>query len=249
MARVIILSKEEQKIFSTPSISSYSQKEYYLKIPPKLEKFIALLKDDNNKIYFILLYMYYKIDNIFYDRESFHTQDIKYLIDKFKVDKYNQKFYLSIRQVHRYKQTIKNYFLIQSYTHEIKKMLLNEAITMANNFVHRKKIFYSLVEYSKKLKIEVPSYTELSQIISIAINSQKKTILNKLLPYINDKKLDILDNFLEKDLTSKNRWKLSQYKKLEQSSNKNKILSSLAKLNNIKSKFNITESIIDFSQN
>ena len=244
MARVVILSKAEQKIFSTPSVLSYTQQEYYLKVPHALEKFVALLKDDSNKIYFNLLYAYYTIDRVFYDRIFFHSQDIKYLIDKLEMDAYNQNFDLSQRQIRRYKQTIKSHLLIKNYTNEMKELLLGEATTMASNFIHRKKIFYSLIELSKKLKIEVPSYTELSQIITVAINSQKKSIFDKLVPYMEDEKLNVLDEFLEKDEDFKNRWKLSQYKRLEHSNNKNKMLSSLTRFNHIKAKFNITQSII-----
>lgn len=245
MARVIILSKEEQKIFSTPSKLSYTQQEYYFKIPYELKRFVTLLKDDNNKIYFNLLYAYYAIDKIFYDREFFHIQDIKYLIDKLEINVYNQNFDLSERQIRRYKQTIKSYFLIQNYTNEMKEILLNEATIMASSFIHRKKIFYSLVEFSKKLKIEIPSYTELSKIITIAINSQKKNIIDRLLPYMEDEKLDILDEFLEKDEDYKNRWKISQYKKLEHSTKRNKMIYSLSKFKSVKSKFNVTQSIIE----
>jgi len=180
MARVIILSKEEQKVFSTPSVLRYTQQGYYLKIPHALKRFVSLLKDDNNKIYFNLLYTYYTVDKVFYDRDTFHIQDIKYLMDKLAMHTYNQYFDLSQRQIRRYKQTIKSYLLINNYTDEMKEILLREATTMASNFTHRKKIFYSLVELSKKLKIEVPSYTELSQIITLAVNYQKKSIIDKL---------------------------------------------------------------------
>jgi len=58
----------------------------------------------------------------------------------------------------------------------------------------------------------VPSYTELSRIISLAINSQKQDILERLLPFIKDEKLNVLDEFLQKDTSTKNRW----HKKIHQ---------------------------------
>ena len=97
--------------------------------------------------------------------------------------------------LYRYKEMIRNYFTIQAYTDKMKDALLKEATTLANNFTHRKKIFYALVDLSKKLKIEVPSYAELSRIISLAINSQKQDILDRLTPFIKDEKLNVLDEF------------------------------------------------------
>jgi len=147
--------------------------------------------------------------------------------------------------LYRYQQIIKQHLFINDYTDEIKNTLTNEAIILASNFTHRKKIFYSLIELSKKLKIELLSYTELSRIITVAINSQKRDILNKLTPFIKNEKLNVLDEFLQKDVTYKNRWHLTHYKKLEHSTNKSKMIVSLTKLNTIKSKFEITKSIID----
>lgn len=62
---------------------------------------------------------------------------------------------------------------------------------LASKFTHRKRIFYSLVELSKKLKIEVPSYTELSHIITLNKFS-KKDILEKLVPLMKDPKLGVI---------------------------------------------------------
>jgi len=145
----------------------------------------------------------------------------------------------------RYKHIIKRHLLIGDYTTESADILLKEATTLASNFTHRKKIFYALVGLSKKLKIEVPSYTELSRIISLAINSQKQDILDKLKPFMKDEKLNVLDEFLQKDTSTKNRWHLAQYKKLEHATNKKKMIASLARFNTIKSKFQMTQSIIE----
>lgn len=245
MARVQILSKEEQKIFSTPSKFNFSQKEYYFKLPMVLQEFATTLRDSNNRVYFSLLYGYYKEGCIFYAIEDFHNDDIEYILDQLQINIDLSTFKLPTSNITRYKQMIKQHFSVKSYTTKIKEALLKEATTLASNFTHRKKIFYALVELAKKLKIEVPSYTELSRIISLAINAQKQDLLEKLQPFCKDDKLNVLDEFLQKDTTFKNRWQLSHYKKLEHATNKKKMLASLVKFNTIKSKFHIIQSIIE----
>ena len=244
MARVQILSKEEQKIFSIPSKLNFSQKEYYFKLPEALQEFSTTLRDSNNKVYFSLLYGYCKVNNMFYDSKKFRNDDILFVKEKLNLDTNTDNYILSQRHMRRYKQIIKEYLLISDYTIKSADILLKEATTLASNFIHRKKIFFALVKLSKKLKIEVPSYTELSRIISLAISSQKQDILEKLEPSIKDEKLNVLDEFLQKDTTTKNRWHLAHYKKLEHATNKKKMIESLAKFNTIKSKFQITQSII-----
>ena len=245
MARMQILSKEEQIMFSRPPIFSMVQKEYYFKLPEELKKFTNTLRDSNNKVYISLLFGYYKANSIFYSTESFHNDDKQYIIDKLGITLDIDTSKLPTSTIHRYKEIIKKYFTIQAYTDKIANALLSEAITLASNFTHRKKIFYVLVELSKKLKIEVPSYTELLRIISLAISFPKQDILEKLKPFAEDEKLNVLDEFLQKDKTSKNRWQLSHYKKLDHATNKKRMLASLTKFNNIKSKFKITQSIIE----
>ncbi|MDQ7060687.1 MAG: hypothetical protein Q9M43_05950 [Sulfurimonas sp.] len=51
---------------------------------------------------------------------------------------------------------------------------------------------------SKKLNIEVPSYTELARVVAKALNIQKKDILAKLEPLLKDERLQLLDEFLKK---------------------------------------------------
>ena len=245
MARVQILSKEEQKIFSSPPKFNFSQKKYYFKLPEVLQEFSATLRDSNNRVYFSLLYGYCKANNIFYDSEKFQYDDILFIKEKLNLKTDIDSFLLSQRHMRRYKQMIKKYLLINDYTTNSADILLKEATTLASNFTHRKKIFYVLVDLSKKLKIEVPSYSELSRIISLAINSQKQDILERLVPFIKDEKLNVLDEFLQKDTTTKNRWHLAQYKKLEHATNKKKMIGSLSKFNTIKSKFQITQSVIE----
>jgi len=139
----------------------------------------------------------------------------------------------------------KKYLQINNYTDEIKATLQKEANNLANNFIHRKKIFYTLVDFSKKLNIEIPSYTELTRIIQVALNTQKKDILNRLEPLLKDERLKLLDEFLEKEKESKNRYKIVYFRRLEHSTAKNQMLLSLGKLKTMKSKFNILKEIID----
>ncbi|MFW0714035.1 hypothetical protein [Aliarcobacter butzleri] len=75
----------------------------------------------------------------------------------------------------------------------------NKAIELANNFAHRKKIFFSLVDYSKKLNIEIPSYTNLAKIIGIALNHQIGNIQLHLKSYKSDERLKVLNDFTKVD--------------------------------------------------
>lgn len=233
-----ILTKQEINDFEAIPVFNEKERDYYFNVPNKLLKKV----DKTKQIYFILLYGYFKATNKFflYSKED---KNIQHLPDELKITK---SIKIPTRSsYHRYKEMIRNYLMIERYSNDIKSVLINESINLASNFVNRKKIFYTLVELSKKLKIEIPSYTEFTRIITLALNSQKKDILDKLEPYLQDIRLEELNEFLEKNDHYKNKYHLVKYKKLEHSTNKKQMIQSLVKLKTIKSKFNILKEIIE----
>jgi TnpA family transposase len=235
-----ILSKEEEKTFNQKPVFNSQQQKYYFSIPKSL---LEKIESDFNQIYFVLLYGYFKATNKFFTDLN-DDKNLAYIAsDILKISIDTDSINLTKSTLYRYQQMIKQHLRINEYTYEIKDILVKEAITLANNFTHRKKIFYALVEFSKKLLIEVPSHTELSRIITVAINSQKRDILERLTPFIKDQKLNVLDEFLQKDGDYKNRWSLTHYKILEHSTKKAVMTVSLQKFKTLQSKFNILESI------
>jgi len=239
MALMTILSEKEINDFEKIPIFSNKEKEYYfLSIPKEL---LIDINSNANKILMTLIWGYFKATNKFII--SIHDdKNIQFLYDK-----YNIKIFpiYSKSTYYRYISIIKKYLSINEYTLTKQNILQEEANKLASNFVHRKKIFFELLKLSKQMNLEIPNYSELTRLIATAINTQKKDILEKLSPFIQDEKLKILDDFLEKDDNYKDRYNLMNYKKLEHCTNKNKIISSLTKFTTIKSKFKITKSIID----
>jgi TnpA family transposase len=238
-----ILTKNELKFFNTTQLLTYKQKEYYFEIQDDLLQKLKKQNKIENIPIFIFLFGYFKITYKFYNITNDNDNILEYISNRYKFPIYSKD--ISERTIYRYKKLIRQYLKINEYTNKIKSTLQKEANNLANNFVHRKKIFYTLVNLSRKLNIEVPSYTELTRIIQVALNTQKKDILTKLEPLQKDERLKLLDEFLEKEEESKNRYKIAYFRKLEHSTAKNQMLLSLGKLNTIKSKFNILKEIID----
>jgi TnpA family transposase len=235
-----ILTKTELKHFNSVQSLNYKEKEYYFKIKDTLlQKLQENYKIENIAI-FIHLFGYFKLTCKFF---NINNDILEYISKRYKLQTSSKK--ISERTLRTYKQIIRKYFEINSYSDNIKFTFQKEANNLANNFIHRKKIFYTLVNLSKKLNIEVPSYTELTRIITIALNTQKKDILDNLKLLQEDKRLESLNEFLEKEETSKNRYKITYFRKLEHSTAKNQMVLSLEKLDIIKSNFDIFKEIID----
>jgi hypothetical protein len=238
MSILSILSKNEQEKFVAEPTFTLQEKKYFFKVP---ELLLLDLNSSKNKVIMTLLWGYFKATNRFYV-DFKQKSNIEFVVSLYNYECKNIQF--SSTTLYRYKEKIKQYLKINEYTDEIKSILQKEANNLANNFIHRKKIFYTLVNLSRKLNIEMPSYTELTRIIQVALNTQKQDILEKLEPLLKDKRLKVLDEFLEKDKESKNRYKIAYFRRLEHSTAKKQMMLSLGKLNTMQSKFNILKEII-----
>ena len=142
------------------------------------------------------MFGYFKVTNKFFELNSFSPIDTKFISDKYQLSTFDPKTIFASRTAQRYKQLIKAHLGVNEYSNDIELKLQNHAIELANNFTHRKKIFFSLVDYSKKLNIEIPSQFTLSKIIGTALTFQTKHILLLLRTYQKDKRLKILDEFV-----------------------------------------------------
>jgi len=197
MSIITILSKQEEKLLDEIPKLNFHQIKYFFKLPSALREKIDSFDNDMNKGAFICMYGYFKVTNYFFTLEEYNKSNIEY-ISQINDINFNKSLLIDDRTIRRYKKLIKNHLGINEYTQEIENRLKEEAISMAHQFIHHKKIFYSLFELSRKLKIETPSYTELSIIITAAVNSPKKEILNQLKSYTHDEILKHWMNFYKK---------------------------------------------------
>jgi len=243
MPTISILSKQEEKNVYSIKKFTFKEKEYFYSIPVFILQKVELFESDEGKVIFIMMYAHFKASNQFHHIYEY-MRNIQYIEEKYQLNSVTS-ITLTQRRFQQYKQMIKSYLGINSYNQEIKSILQKEANNLANNFIHRKKIFYTLVTLSKKLNIEIPSYTELTRIITAALNTQKSDILSKLKTHLLDERLNELDEFLVKEKSSKNRYIIAYFRKLEHATTKNKMLLSLGKFKTIQSKFAILKEIID----
>ncbi|MFW9626855.1 MAG: DUF4158 domain-containing protein, partial [Sulfurospirillum sp.] len=243
MPRNDLLSKDEQKRFDTPPQFTNAQKEYFFKLPAELEERLNAFDNDTSKVTFILLYGYFRVTHIFFKLDYAPLKDIEFIKKMYSLH-YEITIPPNVRTLRRHKVLIKEFLGIRAYDESIHLNLTKEAQNHAGNFLHRKKIFYALVDAAKNLRIEVPSYTQLSQIISDAQNLHKHEILNKLSVFMPDDRLQVLEEFLDKDESYKNRYVIMRYKQLEHSTKTKKIAESLARYRTIQSKYTQCQPII-----
>jgi TnpA family transposase len=247
MARIELLTPQEIKKFEmVPAFINDIERNYYLTLPNGIYQQALTLGDDRSFVIFTLLFGYFKATHTFFEPSQFYQEDVMFIVEKYQLSSVELDDTVQhSRTLQRYKRFIKSYLNINEFSQEIKGKLQDHAIELANNFTHRKKIFFSLVDLSKKLNIEIPSYSSLSKIIGYALRFQTQSILTKLKAYKEDSRLELLNDFIDKDDNYKNRYNIGSYKKLGHSTNKKQMGQSLVRLESIQSKFKMLQPIIN----
>src|SRR3954469_13973769 len=90
-----ILTIVEKKIFESPPIFTARERKKYFSFPPGIIKRIQKLTPQN-KIYFLVMYGYFKATNKFYTRQ-FHQKDLDFVAEKLGV---SGNVSLGIREEH-----------------------------------------------------------------------------------------------------------------------------------------------------
>jgi hypothetical protein len=240
MARIQILTEHEEKKFNEPPIFSLQDRKYYFYINEELLNKLYEKIQTKNICYVILQIGYLKARNSFFSNE--YNEDIQYIEEKFSL-KFNPQ--LPERTKRYYHNIIRELVDINIPTKEDLVSLSQLSLELANLFQDRKKIFWALVNKSRELKIEIPSYRTLTEIIAEAINIQKSALLEKLTNFESNESLKKLDIFLDKDDKFKNKYQIGSFRRLEHSTAQKKIRKSLSHFQTIKTIFVLNKNIID----
>src|SRR5438067_11284020 len=84
MARLAIFTTEEQKLFSSPPDFNSIERKRYFTFPSGILEIARKLDKPHNRIYFLLVYGYFKATNKFY-LGKFHQKDVDYVAVKLNI--------------------------------------------------------------------------------------------------------------------------------------------------------------------
>jgi hypothetical protein len=104
MARLAIFTSEEQRLFELPPLFNIVDRKRFFFLPESLLEETKNFDKLHNKVYFYLMYGYFKATNKFY-RRKFHQKDIEFVAAilgiSFKIsdmEEYNERTYRDHRE-------------------------------------------------------------------------------------------------------------------------------------------------------
>jgi hypothetical protein len=112
MSVIQILTKDEEKIFELPPSFDSFAKNHFFKLTSGISEIILEMKNDSNKILFILMFGYFKATNRFFEIQN-DDENFLYIATR---NNFNE---VTPRTIQRYKQIIKLHFVILFFCQKI----------------------------------------------------------------------------------------------------------------------------------
>ncbi|MBM3611009.1 MAG: Tn3 family transposase [Alphaproteobacteria bacterium] len=176
---ISIISKREQKLFDGIPSFNFEERTLYFALSEDEYDVVKKLKNPASKIGFVLQLGYFKSHGKFYTPNQFKKYDIDYVARSLGVQKSLFEGYKkSVASRHR-KQIIdlQSWVPFDNTQREKIEAHINWAIPTQ---IIPKKVFLSTIDFCWANRIEVPSYSALSTIITNAYNAFERSLVKNL---------------------------------------------------------------------
>ena len=194
-----ILNKAQIKEFDNPPIFKSEDRKIFFDIPRALENEFLEIRNNTNKLVFIIMIGYFKCCKKFFIPIKFNEKDINYVVNKYNLEFKDKKLKdFSRTNIYRYKDIILRHFSISEFDNNAKNLLKQEARNVVQKEFKMRAIFQGLLNFLCLKKIEIPNYNVLAEIITNTLNEYEKDISFKLSNLLDNDKKDLLDDLLQK---------------------------------------------------
>ena len=217
MTKLAILSPTEKKQFDAPPRFTKEERHRYFTIPASMRTVVSRIARADNKVGFVLLLGYFRATARFFSAEKFRQRDINYVRRMLRHSDVDLDNY-SGTIVMRHRRRILSHLDWQEPEGPFKEQLTSLASQYACQQESPKQIFYALINACWKNQIAIPSYRELSEIITHSYNDSEQRLLEQVeqaLTAEQSKRLEIMLTPLRR--SSRATLAITEYKTIDQS--------------------------------
>ena len=216
-----VLSLAQRKRFDSPPKFSSEERRTYFEYSGSVKKYVRKLRSPNNKASFILQYGYFKAKGRFFEPSQFQIKDINYIYRTFGLAKptvefkkadFNKLFGGSNSTRHR--NEILRIEGWAQYDNHWREVLIMHAHDQTKKQAPPEEMLYALVSFCWH-RVVIPSYDELSTIISQCYLEFEKDAIGKIENQLSNTSRDLLEEIFKPN--EKNMSTLAQVRKIEQS--------------------------------
>lgn len=249
-----ILSRKEIKTFDSPPEFSGDERKRFFYLSQWAEDIVAELRTPTNKVGFVLQLGYFAAVNKFFVSRGFLQRDIESVLRRLQIAPQSIDLSKYVKGTGtRHQDLIREKKGVRPFSDAVKREVFSQAKAICAKQVKPKLIFWSLVDYLREKKIEIPTYHALSEMISEAHRHFERDLVVRIDKQISPAQRQILNQLLAIDSTYESvekqslklkRYKLTLLKKISQSTRPKRILENVTDLQELKALYFELNSLI-----
>lgn len=245
MTQLIILNAKEKNVFDNPPVLSKEERKLYFHLDSDTRRHVSQLKNQTNRLGYVLQLGYFKARAKFYPVTSFRKRDINYVMRLLGIPKDSgistSDYQLSTHYDHQ--KRVLDYLGWNSISGKEEELLLDHAQLQASQQKKPLQIFMKLIDYCWKHQIVIPTYTELAEYVTESYNAFEAKILGQLKGLLSNEQDEMLDSLIMD--SSAEQHPITLLKRIDQSSKPRDIAKSVELCKELARHHSVFASVID----
>lgn len=228
MARMRILSNNEQDAFDKPPLFDHKERKQFLVLPRGLMDIAKGLRTPDSQIGFVLLCAYFKATKRFYRSQDFRDRDIAAAIHQLNLpdSAFDPTQYTETTRL-RHQRQILDFHGFAPFDETASDTLITEISTMARMHLKPRLIFDRCVDFLTQRRVQIPSSYRLSDLIRVGLQDRKSELVSLMDQHLSDDAHRLLDDLFAAS-EDQSRYRLTLLKKLSQSTRPTRIKEAVA---------------------
>jgi len=181
MTRLSFLSKAEKRQFDSPPTLTKDQRPAWFAITKDVRRTLGSLRTPVNKIGFVLQLGYFRHSGKFFQRSDFRQRDIKYIARQLNITEPVDLNQYQPSRMAQHQSRILSLLCWSPFDNNSATIVAEHIQFQAHQQIKPEQIFSASVDFCWKHRLEVPSYHQLSNIITNSFNIVETALLNTLL--------------------------------------------------------------------
>lgn len=223
MARMRILSNNEQDAFDKPPLFDHTERKQFLVLPKGLMDIAKGLRTPDSQIGFLLMCAYFKATKQFYQPQDFRDRDIAAAMRQLNLpdSAFDPAQYTETTRL-RHQRQVLGFYGFLPFDQSASDALAIEIATMARTHLKPRLIFDRCVDFLIQNRMQVPSSYRLNDLIRAGLHDRKAELIALMDSQLPAEARHLLDDlFAPPD--DQNRYRLTLLKKLSQSTSPSRI--------------------------
>ena len=197
MTRLSFLSKAEKRQFDSPPVLTQHQRPAWFAITNDVRRTLSSLRTPVNKIGFVLQLGYFRHSGKFFQRSDFRQRDIKYIARQLSISEHVDLDQYQPSRMAQHQSRILSLLSWTPFDEKSATIVAEHIQFQAHQQVKPEQIFSASVDFCWKNRLEIPSYHQLSNVITDSFNIVETDLLNTLQQSLTTEDTAVLDNLLD----------------------------------------------------